>query len=224
MPPLPSTMNSPTIRTVLAQVGIVVLSGVFALSAQGQEEIKAVIVTPATPEQLEVQRLGETAINRLAVSMTNEVKSALRGEDPADALDMCHLKGLPSTPGAIINGMPQILAVKFTSLKIRATDNAPDPADKLALDHINQALNTGGEIPRVVVQRIDTPDRPPEWRVYKPIATTTSCLVCHGDPADQPERLRKRLAALYPDDKATGYKDHEWRGVIRVTVADGPPQ
>ena len=217
-------MNTTPARTVLIQVGTFLLGAAFALSAQGQEGPKAVIVTPTTPAQLEVQHIGETAINRLAVSMVNEVKSALRGGDPADAIDMCHLKGLPTTPGAIVSGMPRILAVKFTSLKIRSSENLPDPSDKVALEYINQALTNGGDVPPLVVQRIDIAENTTEWRVYKPIGITTSCLVCHGDPADQPTRLRNRLKTLYPDDQALNYKSHEWRGVIRVTVADGPAQ
>ncbi len=215
-------MKSIVSRPVLHTAGILLLGAALALSARGQEIAPAVIVTPATPQQLEVQRIGETAIDRVAVSMVNEVRSALRGGDPTDALDFCHLKALPTTPGAIISGMPRIIAVKFTSLRIRSKENLPDAADKLALDHIDQALKSGGDAPGVVVQRIDLPDSQPEWRVYKPIAVTTSCLTCHGDPDDQSPRLRNKLKAMYPDDLSTGYKAHEWRGVIRVTVADGP--
>jgi hypothetical protein len=217
-------MKSTLARFRFLHAGTFILGAAFALAARGQDGPQAVIVKPTTPEQLEVQRIGETAINRLAVSMTNEVKSALRGGDPADAVDFCHLKGLPTTPGAMIRGIPQIVAIKFTSLKTRATDNLPDPSDKQALESIQKALNSGGDIPAVVVQRIDIPNGAPEWRVYKPIATSSSCLVCHGDPADQTPRLQAKLKALYPDDQATGYKEHEWRGVIRVTVSGGPDQ
>ncbi len=211
-------------RTVLHTAGFILLGAAFSLCTRGQDAPRAVIVNPTTPEQLEIQRIGEVAINRLAVSMTNEIKSALRGGDPTDAIDFCHLKGLPTTPGAMIRGIPQIIAIKFTSLKIRASENLPDPSDKLALESIQQALNSGGDIPKVILQRVDIPDGSPEWRVYKPIATSLSCLACHGDPADQSPRLREKLQSLYPDDQATGYKDHEWRGVIRVTVSGGPDQ
>jgi hypothetical protein len=61
-----------------------------------------------------------------------------------------------------------------------------------------------------------------KWRVYKPIGITSNCLTCHGDPADQSPRLRGKLKAMYPEDQAIGFKSHDWRGVIRVTVSDGP--
>lgn len=209
-------------RSVLGMAGMLLVPFALSVSAQGQPASNAVIVTPSSPAQKEVQRIGETAIDRLAVSMVNEVRSALRGGEPEDAVDICHLKALPTTPGAMINGMPRIIAIKFTSLKIRASDNMPDPSDKLVLDYIDHALRSGNAAPGVIVQRIETPDSPPEWRVYKPIAVASNCLACHGDPADQSPRLRAKLQALYPNDQATGYKSHDWRGVIRVTVADGP--
>jgi hypothetical protein len=34
--------------------------------------------------------------------------------------------------------------------------------------------------------------------------------------------LKTKLAALYPGDKASNYSAGEWRGLIRVTVADAP--
>jgi hypothetical protein len=48
------------------------------------------------------------------------------------------------------------------------------------------------------------------------------CLACHGDSAGQSEALKTKLAALYPGDKASNYSAGEWRGLIRVTVADAP--
>ena len=209
-------------RSVLGMAGTILAGVAFSVCVHAQDAPRAVIVVPSTPAQIEIQRIGETAIDRLAVSMVNEVRSALGGGEPEDAVDICHLKALPTTPGAIINGMPRILAVKFTSLKLRASEDMPDASDKLALDYIDHALNNGNAAPTVVVQRVDTPDSPPEWRVYKPIGITSNCLVCHGDPAEQSPRLRGKLKAMYPDDQATGFKAHDWRGVIRVTVADAP--
>ena len=222
--PTLNIMKSIVSRPMLHLAGSCLLGAALALGVRGQDAPKAVIVAPTTPQQVEVQRIGETAIDRLAVSLVNEVRSALRGGDPTDALDFCHLKALPTTPGAIITGMPRIIAVKFTSLKIRSHENLPDASDKLVLDYIDQTLKSGNAAPGVVVQRVDVPYSQPEWRVYKPIAVSTSCLTCHGDPADQSPRLRNKLQAMYPDDQSTGYKAHEWRGVIRVTVADGPAQ
>ena len=44
------------------------------------------------------------------------------------------------------------------------------------------------------------------------------CLACHGEhPA---EAVRERLAALYPEDNASGYREGDLRGVF---WAEFPP-
>lgn len=178
-------------------------------------------INPTTPQELEIQGLGERAIDKLTVSLVNEVKSALAGCEPEDAVDMCHLKALsPTNP---VRSMPRITGVKFTSLKIRQPDNAPDLAEKQALDYIDHIMQSGDALPKVLVQKLATPDGAATYRVYKPIGLTNNCLVCHGDPADQSPKLRARLKAIYPDDQATGYRARAWRGLVRVNVAEAVP-
>jgi hypothetical protein len=209
-------------RTLIGLAGTFLAGVALPISTRGQEEPpKATFVTPSTDQEKEIQVLGEAAIDRLAVSMTNEVKSALNGLSPEEAVDMCHLKGLPSS-GPPIRSMPRITAVKFTSLRIRQSDNAPDAADKVALEYINHLINVGDSPPKVLVQKVEVADGSPVWRVYKPIGLTSNCLACHGDPEDMSPKLRKMLKSVYPNDQATGYKAHDWRGVIRVNVAEAP--
>ena len=81
---------------------------------------------------------------------------------------------------------------------------------------------------KVLVQRIDAPGAPPEWRVYRPLGAASVCLKCYGDQTEQSPALRAKLNSLYPVDQATGYRIGEWRGLLRVTVdsspAPAPPQ
>lgn len=52
----------------------------------------------------------------------------------------------------------------------------------------------------------------------EPIHIQAMCLTCHGtDPADA---VRDRLATLYPEDRARGYREGELRGVF---WAEFPP-
>jgi hypothetical protein len=210
-------MKPALLRTVLVMSGALLPGAAFTLSAQDQEAPRAVFVTPATPEEKKIQGAGEFAIDRLAVSMANEVRGALAMGNLEDAVDICHLTGLAKK--GTVPGLPRIIAVKFTSLKIRTPANTPDAADKLALDYFDRTPAAGSAPAPLLVQRIDAPDSEPEWRVYKPVAVSANCLACHGNTAAQSPALRARLNALYPNDKATGYRVGEWRGVIRVTVA-----
>ncbi len=209
-------------RTLLGLAGILLIGLALPTPSRGQEAgPKATFVTPVTDQELEIQALGEAAIDRLAISLMNEVKTTLNGMTPEEAFDMCHLKGLPSS-GPPIRSMPRITAVRFTSLKLRQSDNAPDAADKVALEYINERINAGDTPPKVLVQKVESPDSSPVWRVYKPIGLTSNCLACHGDREDMSPKLRKLLKSVYPDDQATGYKARDWRGVIRVNVSETP--
>jgi hypothetical protein len=76
------------------------------------------------------------------------------------------------------------------------------------------------KIDSIIVQRVDRPNQPTEWRVYRPIATTKSCLVCHGNPSTFRPEVKAALDHLYPLDKAVDYQAQEFRGVIRVSVAE----
>lgn len=193
----------------------------LAVANADGDALKARLVDDGNPEAAEVRKLGEDAINRLATTLVREVTAAMAKEGPAGAVDTCHLKAVPLTNGTVA-GLPRIVAMKRTSLKLRSPANAPDAAEKLVLDHIQQLLDDGDPPPPLLVQRVETPGAAPEWRVYKPIGMMPKCLACHGDPEGQPDALRAKLADRYPDDQATGYNTGEWRGLIRVTVADAP--
>jgi hypothetical protein len=193
----------------------------LAVANADGDALKARLVDDGNPEAAEVRKVGEDAINRLATTLVREVTAAMAKEGPAGAVDTCHLKAVPLTNGTVA-GLPRIVAMKRTSLKLRSPANAPDAADKLVLDHIQQLLDDGDPPPPLLVQRVEPTGAAPEWRVYKPIGMMPKCLACHGDPEGQPDALRAKLAERYPEDQATGYNTGEWRGLIRVTVADAP--
>lgn len=181
-------------------------------------KLLAHFVTTDTPEAAEIQRIGEQAINYLANVMIREVTQAMANAGPETAVDICHLKALTITKGAIA-GLPRITAIKRTSLKLRNPANAPDEAELLVLTYIQQQLEDGEPLAGTLIQQIESPPAALEWRVYKPLGVMHKCLVCHGDPAEQSPALRTKLNSLYPTDQAAGYHAGEWRGVIRVTVA-----
>ncbi len=209
------------LRAALCFASVFLTGRIFAASTDSRQAPHAVFINPSSPEEKEIQSTGEYTINRLAMTMVNELRAALAKGPAEDAIAICHLKSLPMTGGKI-TGLPRITAIKRTSLKVRAPGNAPDEADKLALDYIDRALNAGESPPKLLLQRIDASGSTPEWRVYRPLGITPQCATCHGEHAEQSPALRAKLDALYPADQATGYSPGQWRGLIRVTVAEAP--
>jgi len=189
--------------------------------AAASPTVSATFVDPEAPENREVREIGERAINRLGVTLVNEVAVAVSKSGAEKAIDACHLKALPLT-GEVVSGMPRVTAVKRTSLKVRNPANTPDAADQLALEKVDSDLRAGN-LPKVLVQRVERPGDKPEWRVYRPVGMAQQCVACHGPTESLAPEVRTRLAELYPKDQATGYAAGQWRGLLRVSVSDTPP-
>lgn len=207
-------------RPYLPAVAMLLCAAV-AVPAAEEPALAAQFLDPEAPECSEVRKIGETAINRLAVTLVNEVTSAVAKVGPEKALEVCHLKALPLT-GAIIKDTPRITAVKRTSLRLRNSANAPDAAEHLALRHVEKQLENG-VLPKVLVQRIEPPGGKPEWRVYRMVGIMPQCVACHGPKESMSPGLQTLLKERYPSDQATGYASGQWRGLIRVTVGEAPP-
>lgn len=211
-------MKRQSIRITVSVI-VALIAGFSVSIGAAQEKRKAIFVEPTSPEVSEITRYGKNAINRLANAMVRELSIELRKKPPEEVIEICHLKYL-TMDGDSIKGLPRIKAVKLTSLKVRSPGNAPDAEDQLALKEFEYMMNYGDSVPNLLVQRIDGPDSNREWRVYRPLGVAKQCLDCHGDASEQSPALRAKLEALYPSDEAIGYKKHEWRGVIRVTVIE----
>ncbi|HNC22641.1 MAG TPA: DUF3365 domain-containing protein [Opitutaceae bacterium] len=171
------------------------------------------------PAVTEIRQIGDKALTRLGVELQREVGNAMAKDGAEAAVEICHLKSLKVVNGALA-GMPRVTAFKLTSLKLRNPANAPDAVDQQALDAIKQQMENGDAPAALMIQRVEPANGTPEWRLYKPLGVTPKCASCHGDPAEMPPGLKTKLEINYPSDKANGYVPGEWRGVIRVTVAD----
>jgi hypothetical protein len=181
-------------------------------------DAKFSFVDSADPAVAPIAKAGFDEIARVGGLMVNQVNQALVGEDTGTMVSVMHLKNL-ALPKPVA-GKPEITAIKRTSLMIRDPHNKPDAADAAALEKIHQQLMDDQKPDAMLVQKVERPGQPTEWRVYRPIAASKSCLICHGDPKTFKPDVKEALDKLYPEDKATDYSSQEWRGVIRVSLAE----
>ena len=204
-------------------IALLAFGGALAIATRGQTPPAGSIafVDPAAAHATEIRALGERVISELGATLLNEVTAAIAQSGPEKAIEVCHLKALPLTRETM-SGQPRITAIKRTSQRVRNSANAPDAAEQLALTRTEQDL-AAGRPPAVLVQTLTAPGQPTEWRVYRPVMMAPACVTCHGPRETLAPAVRSRLAALYPDDQATGYAAGDWRGLIRVSVAEEPP-
>lgn len=174
-------------------------------------------VDAADPAVAEIAQFGYKTIDRVGGQLVSEVTRELATKEPSLAVSIMHLKRLELPKP--VPGQLSVTAIKRTSLLIRNPANTPDGADQAALNRIHKQLMADQSVDKMLVQKIEQPGKPLEWRVYRPIASSQSCLACHGDPKTFRPGVKEALDAQYPEDKAVDYAAQEWRGVIRVSIA-----
>jgi len=179
-------------------------------------------VDPATPEAAVVRQAGEAASAQVSQRLVAELTAAMGAGGPEQAVEVCHTKALPLTTEPL-PGLAQVTAVKRTSLRLRNPANAPDAAERAALDRVATLIAEGRPAPALLVQKVEADGAAPEWRFYRSIAVQAACIACHGSPEVQSSGLRTLLRERYPQDAATGYAVGDWRGLIRVTVQPSSP-
>ncbi len=196
----------------------------LATETPAPTEPKITWVDATDPTVTDIRAAGERNIERVGRALISEVDQTVAARGPAEALAVLHLKNFPlPKPGP---GQPRVTIIKFPSLRVRNPDNRPDAADQAALDRIQSELDAGNAPPSLLIQRIERPSAPVEWRVYRPIGTSNRCLACHGDQDSLSPAVRAELDRLYPHDQATGYSAQQWCGVIRLSLVaaePGPP-
>lgn len=155
---------------------------------------------------------GGAAAARLAAGLLVPLTRSVEEHGPAGAIDFCSREALRLT-AAIQDSIGSGLSLRRTTLQYRNPGNAPDSLDRVVLEDLAARLQRGDSLPPHVVQR--TADGA---RFYRPLRIQPLCLQCHGGESEIPADVRALLRERYPDDRATGYRVGDLRGVIRVDL------
>ena len=107
-------------------------------------------------------------------------------------------------------------AIRRVSLRNRNPKAVPDAWERAALEDFDRR-SAAGE-PAHKLERFEqvSEDGRAVQRYLRALPVQELCTACHG-PADQLDAaVKARLAALYPDDRGTGYKVGDIRGAITI--------
>ncbi len=109
--------------------------------------------------------------------------------------------------------------VARTSTRPRNPKNKPDEWESSVLKAFDQRLKAG-DAPEAMEfsETVQTADGGKEFRYMKAIVIPAGapCLVCHGSVIDR--AVEERIAAIYPEDRARGYKQGDLRGAFTVRL------
>lgn len=164
-----------------------------------------------TADRLEA---GRQALVPFQAGLQAALKEGL-ASGPVEAVDACRIRApaiaRDAARSASAGAGPGAPAVELgrTSHKLRNPANAPREWVRPLL--AAYLAEPAGQAPRAV----DLGNG--RWGYVQPIFVQPLCLTCHGSTIAEP--LRARISALYPDDRAVGFSDGDFRGLFWAEFA-----
>lgn len=170
------------------------------------------ISIPDEAETVKVKAIGQEATKHLIDTLKSALSKSIKANGPIGAINICNMKATPLTD-YVAKVSPYSIEIKRTTSKYRNPENAPDIFEKKAL----QTFENSPELPVFYIQEI-TDGAESFFYYYQPLKMVAVCIICHGDPSAMNEDLVNVLKEKYPADLALGYKEGEFRGLVRVKV------
>ena len=167
----------------------------------------------ALMDEATVRTQGQEIVNEAAAALSKALMKALEEGGVAGALPFCSIEAVPlTTEAAKRSGV----GLRRISSKNRNPGNAASPEEQRILDTFRAALSRA-QAPQAVVEQTKI-----QASYYVPILLgNPTCLRCHGTPDQDiiPDDHRL-IKQLFPEDKATGYKIGDLRGMWRVDFSN----
>jgi len=190
---------------------------VFSLTTACQKfEVK--ISEPSAQETQKIKAIGDTLSNKLLTTLKGELSSAIQENGLVNAIQVCNLKALPITE-KIAKTDNYTVDIKRTTNKFRNPANKPNDIEKIVLEKYNKLVKNEQPLPDFYIQKI-TDGNIHYFNYYKPIKNSGLCLLCHGDLETMDESLKDITNRLYPNDLAIGYKEGDFRALLRIKIMD----
>jgi hypothetical protein len=155
---------------------------------------------------------GEEIASALIKTLLGELQNSINQKGLKGSVSYCSERAIPLTDSL---SKAYGVKIKRTSFKFRNPKNKPDKMEERALSFFETAIK-GGKKPEYYIQTFRSGNQT-IYRYYKPLFVAPLCLNCHGkDNMNIPAEVLQEITKRYPKDKARGYSEGEFRGVIRV--------
>jgi len=107
-------------------------------------------------------------------------------------------------------------SVRRVSLRNRNPRAVPDGWERAALEDFDRRAASGESATTLEKAEIVTEGGKQSYRYMRALPTQSLCLNCHGSPEQLTPAVMEKLKALYPDDKAVGYRPGDIRGAMTI--------
>lgn len=179
------------------------VSGIFLIQCSKETGNKGVLPKEIIPQKqltkADFKKIAEETKKNLVTNLTQKISE----NGAENALEFCNVNAIPLTKQ--LEDQHNVM-IKRVSDKNRNPDNAANETERKYIDFFKEQL--------ALKQKLEA--KFDNGVFYAPITTNSMCLQCHGSEKDiKPETLAK-IKSLYPNDKATGYKENEMRGLMVI--------
>ena len=150
--------------------------------------------------------LGDSISVDMQNTLLKNVSGAIQKGGTDFAVEFCNIRAMPLTDSIAKNFKVQIQ---------RLSDKNRNPENTIQ----TQADSLAWEIIKTEKTHFIEQDKDGAVVYFKPISIAMpTCIKCHGNKTDIIESTQKIIAQKYPDDKATGYKMGDLRGMWKIKI------
>ena len=153
----------------------------------------------------DIQTARQT-VQGFAKDLKQVLVSAMQAEGPVAAIKVCNI----SAPAIAQQHENSPWQVSRSSLKVRNENNQADAWLQQVLKTFEQRKTNGEPIANLEYSEQTANG----WYFVKAIPTGEPCLACHG--SNLKPAVQEKIAELYPNDQATGFKLGDIRGAFIV--------
>ena len=160
-----------------------------------------------------VYEIGENIATEAQKALGKNLKNALGNGGVESAIAFCNIKAM-----SLVDSLSKVFGaeIKRVSTKYRNPNDKPNELEQELLEGYAQQLRDSAAL-KNNVQAIDDKT----FLFTKPIIISKPlCLNCHGSEANGlTKETREFILSKYPEDKATGYKMGDLRGMWSITIS-----
>lgn len=197
------------LKTIIFCFGIVLIAISSCETTKNEESSNTDIQQTNTQSESDYQTLGQQIALKAKSSLGEKLAQAIGEKGVPGAIEFCNLNAI-----SITDSVSKSLnaSIKRVSDKPRNKANQAREGELFYIDMCKKALAADKELKPFISQDDN------KFMGYYPIVTNQICLSCHGDSKNIGTETLAKINSLYPDDKATGYKENEVRGLFVVEL------
>ncbi len=206
------------VRRLPQLLAMALLAGCAAPSgdaAPDAPQAAAVVEAPVPAPPADGQARAQAAMKEFGDTLRTELRAAMSRDGAPGAVGFCRVQA-PLIAEQVMARHGVRLGRVAVPGRNRNPANAPSGWQGEVLAGFQQAVADGGAPEAQVAVIRDGLPEGVSLRLARGIRVEAACLMCHGDNIAPP--IAERLAALYPEDGATGFLEGDLRGLVWVEV------